>query len=60
MSRHSASPRCWSRLIFEKIVELNRTRGLTILLVEQNANLALEVLRATATCWRPAGCMLVG
>ncbi len=31
------------KLIFEKIVELNRTRGLTILLVEQNANLALEI-----------------
>ncbi len=31
------------KLIFEKIVELNRQRGLTILLVEQNANLALEV-----------------
>jgi branched-chain amino acid transport system ATP-binding protein len=29
--------------IFEKIVEINRTQGLTILLVEQNANLALEV-----------------
>jgi branched-chain amino acid transport system ATP-binding protein len=29
--------------IFEKIVEINRTRGITILLVEQNANLALEV-----------------
>ena len=29
--------------IFEKIVEINRTRGLTILLVEQNARLALEV-----------------
>jgi branched-chain amino acid transport system ATP-binding protein len=29
--------------IFEKIVEINRERGLTILLVEQNANLALEV-----------------
>jgi branched-chain amino acid transport system ATP-binding protein len=29
--------------IFEKIVEINRTTGLTILLVEQNANLALEV-----------------
>jgi branched-chain amino acid transport system ATP-binding protein len=29
--------------IFEKIVELNRTRKLTILLVEQNANLALEI-----------------
>ncbi len=31
------------KLIFEKIVELNRTRKLTILLVEQNANLALEI-----------------
>ncbi len=30
-------------VIFEKIVEINRTRGVTILLVEQNANLALEV-----------------
>lgn len=29
--------------IFEKIVEINKTLGLTILLVEQNANLALEV-----------------
>lgn len=29
--------------IFEQIVALNRTRGLTILLVEQNANLALEI-----------------
>ncbi|MFM2294502.1 MAG: hypothetical protein RLZZ350_915 [Verrucomicrobiota bacterium] len=31
------------KAIFEKIVEINRTHGLTILLVEQNANLALEV-----------------
>ncbi|MFM1768605.1 MAG: hypothetical protein RJA22_1134 [Verrucomicrobiota bacterium] len=31
--------------IFEKIVEINREQGLTILLVEQNANLALEVSR---------------
>lgn len=31
--------------IFEKIVEINRTHGITILLVEQNANLALEVAR---------------
>ena len=31
--------------IFEKIVEINRTQGITILLVEQNANLALEVSR---------------
>lgn len=29
--------------IFEKIVEINRDQGITILLVEQNANLALEV-----------------
>jgi len=29
--------------IFEKIVEINRTHGLTILLVEQNAKLALEI-----------------
>ena len=29
--------------IFEKIVEINRVHGITILLVEQNANLALEV-----------------
>jgi len=33
------------KTIFEKIVEINRQRGLTILLVEQNANLALEVSR---------------
>ena len=31
------------KTIFEKIVEINRKHGLTILLVEQNANLALEV-----------------
>ena len=29
--------------IFEKIVEINQKQGITILLVEQNANLALEV-----------------
>jgi branched-chain amino acid transport system ATP-binding protein len=29
--------------IFEKIMEINRNHGITILLVEQNANLALEV-----------------
>ena len=29
--------------IFAQIVEINRTRGITILLVEQNANLALEI-----------------
>jgi len=29
--------------IFEKIVEINRDHGTTILLVEQNANLALEI-----------------
>ncbi len=33
------------KTIFEKIVEINRRQGITILLVEQNANLALEVSR---------------
>ena len=31
------------KTIFEKIVEVNRQLGITILLVEQNANLALEI-----------------
>ena len=31
------------KTIFEKIVEINKQQGLTILLVEQNANLALEM-----------------
>jgi branched-chain amino acid transport system ATP-binding protein len=31
------------KTIFEKIVEINRELGITVLLVEQNANLALEV-----------------
>jgi branched-chain amino acid transport system ATP-binding protein len=31
------------KTIFEKILEINRERGITILLVEQNANLALEI-----------------
>jgi branched-chain amino acid transport system ATP-binding protein len=31
------------KTIFEKIVEINRQQGITMLLVEQNANLALEV-----------------
>ena len=31
------------KTIFEKIVEINRQQGLSILLVEQNANLALEI-----------------
>ncbi len=31
------------KTIFEKIVEINRTQGITILLVEQNANRALEI-----------------
>lgn len=31
------------KTIFEKIVEINRLQNLTILLVEQNANLALEI-----------------
>src|SRR5206468_6974159 len=33
------------KTIFEKIVEINRSHGITILLVEQNANLALEISR---------------
>ncbi len=33
------------KTIFEKIGEINRERGITILLVEQNANLALEISR---------------
>ena len=31
------------RSIFDKIVAINKDRGLTILLVEQNANLALKI-----------------
>ncbi len=31
------------KTIFEKIVEINKTLGITVLLVEQNANLALEI-----------------
>ncbi|MGA2028452.1 MAG: ABC transporter ATP-binding protein [Verrucomicrobiota bacterium] len=31
------------KTIFEKIVEINREQGITILLVEQNAHLALEI-----------------
>lgn len=31
------------KTIFERIIEINREQGLTILLVEQNANLALDV-----------------
>ena len=31
------------KAIFHQIVEINRERGITILLVEQNANLALEI-----------------
>ena len=31
------------KTIFQKIVEINRQQGITILLVEQNANLALEI-----------------
>jgi len=31
------------KTIFERIVEINRDQGLTILLVEQNANLALDI-----------------
>ncbi len=31
------------KTIFQKIVEINQSLGITILLVEQNANLALDV-----------------
>jgi hypothetical protein len=31
------------KTIFQKIVEINKSLGITILLVEQNVNLALEV-----------------
>lgn len=31
------------KTIFEKVVQINREHGITILLVEQNANLALEI-----------------
>ena len=31
------------RTIFEKVVEINRELGISILLVEQNANLAVEI-----------------
>lgn len=33
------------KTIFEKIVEINKEQGISILLVEQNANLALEISR---------------
>jgi branched-chain amino acid transport system ATP-binding protein len=33
------------KTIFEKIVEINREQGITVLLVEQNANLALGISR---------------
>jgi branched-chain amino acid transport system ATP-binding protein len=33
------------KTIFEKIVEINQQQGISILLVEQNANLALEISR---------------
>ena len=42
------------KTIFEKIVEVNKVLGLTILLVEQNANLALKS-PATVMCWKPGG-----
>jgi len=41
------------KAIFEEIVEIKRQQGITILLVEQNANLALEV-SGSAMCRRPA------
>jgi branched-chain amino acid transport system ATP-binding protein len=39
--------------IFRAIVEINRTQGLTILLVEQNAYQALKIAHR-AYVWRPA------
>ena len=40
--RVAASEQAFKKL-FEKVVEINRERKLTILLVEQNANRALEI-----------------
>ena len=40
--------------IFDIILRINRERGVTVLLVEQNANMALHV-QTTGTCWRSAG-----
>jgi branched-chain amino acid transport system ATP-binding protein len=42
------------RTIFDKIVEINRELGLTILLVEQNANLPWRFPTGD-TCWKLAG-----
>ena len=40
--------------LFERLGEINRTEGLTMLVVEQNASLALADRPARATCSRPA------
>ena len=45
------------KTIFEKIVEINREQSLTILLVEQNANLALEISRFGYVL--EAGCVIL-
>jgi len=39
MNPRSALRHCWSKRFFEKIVEINKQQGISILLVEQNANL---------------------
>jgi ABC-type branched-subunit amino acid transport system ATPase component len=42
-SNGSSSPGNSAETIFQKIVEINQSLGITNLLVEQNANLTLEV-----------------
>ena len=42
MSPRSGFPRCWSQQIFEIVKRINRERGVAILLVEQNAHIALK------------------
>ena len=54
-SRRSASPRSWCKQIFKAIGEINRTRGLTVLLVEQNAYQALQARASRLRAGRPAG-----
>jgi branched-chain amino acid transport system ATP-binding protein len=40
--------------IFEIIVRINRERGVTLLVVEQNAHIALKYSPTTAMCWKSA------
>jgi ABC-type branched-subunit amino acid transport system ATPase component len=40
------------KTIFHKIAEINQTPGITILLVEQNANLALDSLKLPGMSWK--------